>query len=259
MADNYYNPNFSGTGGHIDPNETDREKQERANMEVMGASSALMHANYENSFHTTGEEVTEQQYNMIIGVMLLYGFVVNAILCFALTKQVMRINPVALVVIYFAGMIIGMIVCRKTQNPVVSFIGYNLIVVPLGLFITPILAMYQISTIRYAFCVMAVCTLLMIGLANMYPVFFRSIGRMLFGCFLVAMLGEVIMWCVGLSSGIFDFVFVGLLMGYVGFDWAVAQNKRKTKANAIISAGLIFADMIYMLIRLLRILSKRNN
>ena len=261
MADqnNIYDPNRAATGGHIPAADPAQQNRERMSMEIMAASAAAMHANVENEYIGTGEEISTERYNTIIGVLLLYGFVVNAILCFVFTKQIMSMNYAILLAIYVVGMFAGMIICHKTENPVISFIGYNLIVVPLGLFITPFLSMYRITTIRYAFCVMGVCTLLMIGLAELYPQFFKGIGRMLLSCLIVGLVGEIVMWCVGLSSGIFDFAFVGILMGYIGYDWAVAQNKRKTTANAVLSAGLIFADMIYMLIRLLRILSSRKN
>lgn len=260
MADqnNNYNPGYVSAGGHIPTGTSPQEAQTRANVEMMTVPTALLHANVENAFSNEGDEISVEKYNTIIGVLLLYGFVVNAILCFIFTDPISSIHPIAMIAIYLIGVIAGMIICRRTENPVVSFIGYNLIVIPMGMFITPILAVYDITTIRYAFCIMGVCMMIMIGLSEMYPQFFRGIGRMLLSCLFVGLLGEVIMWCLGMTSGVFDFIFVGILMGYVGYDWALAQEKRKTTTNAVLSAGLIFSDLIYMLIRLIRILSSRN-
>jgi hypothetical protein len=253
-------------GGHIGPAEeqaaAEQKKQNQRTADILAATSGAMHASFSNIAATGTDEISTEKFNTIIAVMLFYGFAVNAILCFAFGDSIINLalgHPAAYLLIYFVGVIVGMIICRKTENPVVGFIGYNLIVVPMGIFITPFLQYSGIDTVRYAFCVMGVCMMLMIGLAQVYPKFFLSIGRMLFACLLIGLVGELVMWCLNLATGIFDFIFVGIFLGYIGFDWAVAQNYPKTKTSAIRAAYMIYVDLINLLIRLIRIISKERN
>ena len=53
-----------------------------------------------------------------------------------------------------------------------------------------------------------------------------------------------------------DYLVVLLFCGYVGFDWAKAQQYPKTLDNAVDSAADIYVDIIYLFLRILSILSK---
>ena len=265
MADqgnNYYFNGNMGTAADQQAAAQQQQQQSQRTADVLAATSGAMHVNLAELTAAGADEISEQKFNTIIAVMLLYGFAVNAILCFVLGDSILdmvTLHPFAYVGIYVVGVIVGMIICSKAENPVLGFIGYNLIVVPMGIFITPMLTLYDITTIQYAFCVMGVCMMLMIGLAQLYPKFFCSIGRMLFSCLVIGLLSEVILWCFGLTSGVFDFIFVGIFLAYIGYDWAVAQSSRKTSTNAIRAAYMIYVDLINLLIRLLRIISKNRN
>lgn len=261
--------NWNGNGyynGTPDGNNPNYDDQAKRNAELAAATSTALHSGFAGmnamaGTYTAGEldEISDQSYNMIIGAMLLYGFALNAIMCFVFGDQILKLNAATVMIAYIVGVIVGMIICNKTENPVVGFIGYNLIVVPMGLILTPYLKIAGIETVRYAFCVMGVIMMLMIGLAYLYPQFFKSIGRMLFSCLLIGLIAESVMWAFGNTSGVFDFFFVGIFAGYIGFDWAMAQSMTKTKSNAVRCAYMIYVDLINLLIRLIRILAKNRD
>ncbi|MCR5375354.1 MAG: Bax inhibitor-1 family protein [Lachnospiraceae bacterium] len=252
------------------------EQQQRQAEQMLAATSAMGHAGfgmnggagfaqpqgYAPGVPGAGDTITVQRYNMTIGAMLLYGFLVNAIMCFVFGDRIMSFAKEGLPVIvisYFVGSILGMVVCNKTENPVVGFIGYNLIVVPMGLFLTPLFSMFEFSTVRFAFCIMCVVTLVVIGLSYAYPQFFLSMGRTLLTLLVLGIVSELVLWLLGYSSGIFDFVFIAIFCGYIGYDWAIAQKQQKTTPNAIRCAYMMYVDMINLLIRLLRILAKNRD
>lgn len=252
------------------------EQQQRQAEQILAATSAMGHAGfamngsagfaqpqaYAPDVPGAGDTITVQRYNMTIGAMLLYGFLVNAIMCFVFGEKISTFAkdylPI-IVVAYIVGGLLGMVICSKTESPVVGFIGYNLIVVPMGLFLTPVFALFEFETIRFAFCIMCVVTLVVIGLAYAYPQFFVSMGRTLLTLLFVGLAGEFVLWLLGYSSGIFDFVFIAVFSGYIGYDWAIAQKQQKTTPNAIRCAYMMYVDMINLLIRLLRILAKNRD
>ncbi|MBO4685477.1 MAG: US12 family protein [Lachnospiraceae bacterium] len=254
------------------------EQQQRQAEQMIAATSLANHAGvmmtggvtytqsqgYAPDVPGAGDTITVQRYNLTIGAMLLYGFLVNAIMCFVFYDRIKDFadNHLPIIVAaYVVGALLGMVICSKSENPVVGFIGYNLIVVPMGLFLTPVLGTIQFETVRYAFCIMCVVTLVIIGLAYAYPQFFTSIGRTLLTLLFVGLAGEFVLFLLGsdYSSGIFDFVFIAIFCGYIGYDWAIAQKQQKTTPNAIRCAYMMYVDMINLLIRLLRILAKNRD
>ncbi len=220
-------------------------------------------AYYQQNTYIQRDEITPQTYNMIIGATLLYGFIINMIMVATCADFAMTMNPIAFLVVYFVMAIAGGLMVHKSENPVISFIGYNLIVIPMGLCLTIIINAYLYAgyetTIITAFLITAVVTLVMMGLGAMFPTFFLSIGRTLFVSLLITVVAELILYFVGIQLGIIDYVVVLIFCGYVGYDWAKANTQIKTVDNAIDSASELYVDIVNLFVRILRILARAND
>lgn len=220
-------------------------------------------AYYQQNTYIQRDEISPQTYNMIIGGVLLYGFIVNMIMVSCLGDFAMSMNPIAFTIAYFIMAIVGGFMVHKSDNPVISFIGYNLIVIPMGLCLTIIINAYLSagyeSTIITAFLITAVVTLVMMGLGAMFPTFFLSIGKTLCISLLITVVVELILFFVGIQLGIFDYIVVLIFCGYVGYDWAKANVQTKTVDNAIDSASELYVDIVNLFVRILRILARSNN
>ncbi len=220
-------------------------------------------AYYQQNTYIQRDEISPQTYNMIIGGVLLYGFIVNMIMVSCLGDFAASMNPIAFTIAYFVMALTGGFMVHKSDNPVISFIGYNLIVIPMGLCLTIIINAYLSagyeSTIITAFLITAVVTLVMMGLGAMFPTFFLSIGRTLFVSLLITVIAEIILYFVGIQLGIIDYVVVLIFCGYVGYDWAKANVQTKTVDNAIDSASELYVDIVNLFVRILRILARAND
>ena len=86
--------------------------------------------------------ISTRAYNLIMGGVVLYGLVVNAILCAFSSQIAANINPLVLLIGYIVLVIVGMVITRKSKNAIISFLGYNLICVPLGLVISVMVEAY---------------------------------------------------------------------------------------------------------------------
>ena len=83
-----------------------------------------------------GSIVSDRVYNLVIGLTLLWGFGVNYLMVKSIPfETVAGINPIVFFVGYLASCFFGVYLYRKSSNPLVSFIGYNFVVVPFGLII----------------------------------------------------------------------------------------------------------------------------
>ena len=199
---------------------------------------------YNNSYNagygSSAKIISSEMYNLVIGGVLLYGFIINAIMTAVFGDSIVSFvltNPIAFYIGYFILAIAGTFMVRKSDNPVVSFIGYNLMVVPIGMVIAVSVTLY--SAIGYnmvvaaAFGITAAVTLVMMIISSIYPDFFLSMGRTLGITLLITVVVEAIMLIAGASLGIIDYVVVAIFCLYVGYDWAKANAIEKTVTRLI--------------------------
>ncbi len=98
----------------------------------------------------------------------------------------------------------------------------------------------------------------MMMLGTMYPAFFLSIGRALFMALIAVIVVElVVVFFFKTHHTIIDYAVALIFCGYIGFDWARANQIPKTLDNAIDSAAALYMDIINLFLRLVRIMSDR--
>lgn len=220
---------------------------------------------YNQYDYGVSKEISPEAYNLVIGGTLLYGFLVNCFMvsfCFESVVSLIS-NPLLFYLAYFAMVIIGSMMVNKSINPVISFIGYNLIVIPLGMVLSLVLNTYAMagysSTITAAFGITAVVTLAMMFISSIFPNFFLSLGKTLFVTLLITIAVEIVLYFVGVGLGIIDYVVVLIFCGYIGYDWVRANRCVKTVDNAIDSAAELYVDIVNLFLRILRILARSQN
>lgn len=207
-----------------------------------------------------GVQLTENTYNLVIGVVLLWGILINIIMASTMMDLILSLNPIAVIVVYLVGSIGCAMVIYKSANPAVSFLGFTGLAIAMGLILTYIVSVYAKSDIAAAFRVTAIVTAIMIVLSTWKPQFFLSIGRGL----LIALVASVIVDLVGVlvfkqPMVLMDYVIALVFCGFIGFDWAKAQIYPKTLDNAIDSAADIYVDVVNLFIRILSIMGNKRD
>lgn len=224
--------------------------------------------NYNNGYSaSSGKLISTEAYNLIIGGVLLYGFIVNCIMTAVFSDSIMRFvisNPLLFYISYFVCAIAGTMMVRKSSNPVISFIGYNLVVVPIGVVISFTVTAYTMmeggSIVTASFAITAVVTLVMMFVSSLYPRVFLSMGRTLGITLLVTIVAELILTLI-MGSGalpIIDYIVVAIFCLYIGYDWAKANAVEKTADNAIDAACELYLDIVNLFLRIMRILARAN-
>lgn len=204
------------------------------------------------------ETLSPSVYNLALGGFVLYGFLINAFMVYALADKFAGINTWVFVILYFVCCIAGSLLARS-RNPVMSFLGYNLIVVPIGVMLCLFLPAYSMTAIMPAITVTAVIAGVMTLLSTAFPNVFLKMGRGLFISLIIGVIAQLVAALFGYAGTGFNWAFVILFSLYLGFDWARAQQYPKTLDNAIDSAMDIYLDLINIFIRLLEIFSKRDS
>lgn len=216
-------------------------------------------------------EISPVAYNAVIGGVLLYGFIIDALIV-ALFKgkaiTMMITNPtgyatnlIVMAVVYVVCCIVGSLLVHKSDNPVVSFVGFNLFAVPIGFILAyATIPFYSSGTIARAFVLTAIITGVMMLVATLLPDTFLSMGKTLFISLLVCIVVDLIaIFVFRIDLIVIDYAVTFIFALFVGYDWARANRCVKTVDNAVDCAAELYIDIINLFIRILSILARAND
>lgn len=214
-----------------------------------------------NADYSDATIITDRMYNMILCGTVLYGVLVNILLCKLVGNVYNYVNPIVFILAYFFLCIAGIAVARST-NPAMSFLGYNMIVVPVGLVISTAVECYggiSSSVVLYAFYYTALITAIMTCLAILYPQIFAQLGGFLFAGLIGILIVGLFSRFLGSTGYYYYSIFAAAIFSlYIGYDIYRSQQFEKTVDNAIDCAIDVYLDIANLFLRLLEILSARR-
>ncbi len=211
-----------------------------------------------------GSLVSDRVYNGIIIGVLLWGLLVNYILCSLFSTSILRVPTGVLTIGYLVLAFAGTIITVKSDNPAVSFLGYNMVVVPFGLVISyfvGLLGGIGTQVVTYAFLYTMLISVGMFACYLIAPQFFSKLGGSLLAVLGGLVLCELVLLFFRVDQVITDWVAAGIFSLYIGYDIYRSQQYPKTVDHAVDSALDIYMDIANLFIRLLIILarSKRDD
>ena len=214
--------------------------------------------------YNPGEEMSVSAYNAWLGGIVLYGLIMNIILCYALGERMIYAfarNPILFYITYLACCIIGILLSSKSDSALISFIGYNLVAVPIGFVISISVTIYggvDDPIVIQAFLITIVTTAFMVVLSMIKPEWFANIGPVLFISIIGLIIAEVILLILGVEQLWTAWIGAGIFSLYIGYDFYRSQMYNKTLNNAVDSALDIYLDVINLFLRILQILGSRG-
>lgn len=212
-----------------------------------------------NRKFTSCKRISPAAYNATIGLCLLWGFFVNWLLVVHIPPELLyEMNVWIFFIGYFTSCFLGIYLFNSSKKPLVSFIGYNFVVIPFGLVVNMVVSQYDEALVIEAIRVTASVTVIMMLLGSMFPVFFQRVSGALGVALLAVFIVELFqMFVLGIHHNWIDWVVATIFCGYIGYDWGRANQIPKTLDNAIDSAAALYMDIINLFLRILRILARR--
>jgi len=221
-----------------------------------------------NSFHTfsTGvfnrtweDALTEQKFYWIIALCLARWFGLTAY--FANLSLEIGFNPDRLTAL-LVGLVIPIawiFIAIKSNNRIISFIGYNMVVIPFWFTMWPIVDQYSPDVVRNAMWLTACITILMWWLWISYPNLFKKLWWIL----AIALLCLIVVWIAGifipwLNLTFFDYIGAWIFSLYIWYDMYRASSMQKTIDNAVDLCIDFYLDIINLFIELLKIMWRKN-
>ena len=130
------------------------------------------------------DRLTLRSYNLVITAVLAYGLLLNAVIVSAFAPQIAAffagVSPWMWLLAYLVPTIVGVIMAARSANPFVSFVGYNLVVIPIGLLLALVIPGVSPAVVSKAMLLTAMVTATMMVLAVVHPRVFLGMGRTLF-------------------------------------------------------------------------------
>ena len=207
------------------------------------------------------EEISVKAYNGVIGCVLIYGLLVNVLMCYIFQDRVLYMKPGLLIAIQFIGCIVGSVMSSNSDNPIISFIGYNFVVIPMGLVVSACVALYGglgSEVVGQAFAITMLTTATMAAFSFAKPEWFERLGNVLFVGLFGLFIAEMVLIFVGADQLISSWIAAVLFSLYIGYDFYRAQQFPKTLDNAVDSALDVYMDVIILFLRILRILGSKG-
>ncbi len=225
------------------------------NASLMGEESSVFKRR-----ETTDALIGNGVYNLIIGMVLCWGFLINYLMVkYIPVETVYNIDGRLFLLGYFVLCFGGVYLFEKSSNPFVSFLGYNLVVIPFGFIINIVVSQYDSSLVMDAIRITGIVTAIMMLAGVLFPEFFKRISGTLTIALISVIIVELIeIFILGYHYGIIDWIVVIIFCGYIGYDWGRANVIPKTVDNAIDSAAALYMDIINLFLRILRILGRKR-
>ncbi len=212
------------------------------------------------SAESSGSIVSANVYNLTIGLVLSWGFFINWLIVKNVSYESLAgINPILFFIGYFAFCFLGVFIYTKSDNPFISFIGYNFVVVPFGLVVNLVVHAYDPALVIEAIRITGLVTVFMMVLGTLFPKFFQKIvGALTIALIAVIVIEMIEIFIFKTHHGIIDWVVALIFAGYIGYDWGRANRIPKTIDNAVDIAAALYMDIINLFLRILRILGGRR-
>ena len=209
--------------------------------------------------------IDDRAYNLVMGGVILYGLFANLLMCLYCTEWAVDFilsTGFFFYIIYFGMCVAGILISRKSDSPVISFLGSNLVVLPLGIVVAASVWIYGgagSSVVTQAVLYTGIITACMIALSTAFPGFFSRLGGILCAILLGVIISEMICMLLGIDQMITAWFGAGVFSLYIGYDFWKSQEYPKTVDNAVDSAVDIYIDIIGLFLRVLQILGNSRS
>ena len=218
----------------------------------------------ERNFVPEGEtELSERAFNLVIGGMLMWGFLLNYLTVALFGPQVISMvagmNPFVFLIGYFVLVLVGNALVVK-GGAGLSFIGYTLIAAPIGIVICMSLQGVPVGAVKSAVLITAIVTLSFMIAATLFPGFFLRLGRVLLFSLLFSLVGGLLSLLLFRGAGymLYSWISAGIFSLYIGYDWARANTCARTVDNAIDLSASLYLDIVNLFLRILEIMNRNR-
>ena len=199
--------------------------------------------------------MTRNVFYFVMGCVLAWGFTATYIV----STMTAGWQP-GIIMFLLVGLglpILGIFMSMKS-SALLSFIGFNLVVIGLSAILGPALAAYELAQpgiVPKAAMLTGIVTGVMAASGLLFPNFYRSIGGALFGALIALLAVLVVSMFVPALMGftVIHYLAAGLFALYIGYDMWRASKIPTTLDNAVDVCISLYLDVINLFMWILQI------
>ncbi|TAL36801.1 MAG: hypothetical protein EPN93_08275 [Spirochaetes bacterium] len=198
-------------------------------------------------------------FHLAVGAVFLWGLLVCGFVMHYVPPVVLDyINFTGLVLICLTLALIGIMMSGLSYSALTSFIGYNLVAIPLGLLIAPALPAHGENVINVsAFCIVFISAAMLLGLA--LPSIIDEFNRSLIAYSVIMIIMSLVdynfshilthkaEWVISLS-----------ICGYICVHWAYASRFEKSLDAAVDTGANLYMDLLKPAVKIAGLLSGKS-
>ena len=212
----------------------------------------------------SGKELTKRVYIGAVSGFTVFGLLLAIIV--ARATMTWTPNIVLYLLVGLGIPIAGVFITLGSDKPVISLVGYCMVIIGLGAITGPTIALYKTGVVMIALMATGGVSVLMSLVGILYPKSLESWGGYLFSALLAVLfvrVGQSIMAGFGVSESIWyvpwlEYGIAVLFSAYIVYDWNRALRLPRTLDNAVDCALAIFLDIINLFITILRIMGNKK-
>lgn len=206
-----------------------------------------------------GDTMTRSTFYFVMGCVLAWGFTATYMVSRMTTDWKPGIGEFLIVGL---GLPLVGIFASVSKSAFISFFGFNLVAIPFGATLGPLLAQYELATpgiVSEAAMLTGIVATVMAFSGFMFPNFYKSIGGILFGALLALVIVLVVSLFIPalMEFTVIHYLAAGLFALYVGYDMYRASEIPATLDNAVDVCISLYLDIINLFLWILRILGKK--
>ena len=202
-----------------------------------------------------GDTITgSSTFYLVLALSLIWGLLATGLSA----EYAVNINFVPSGYLTFLGIglvipMIGVFISQSTDNAIVSFLGYHLIIIPFGFLLGPVVHKFSPDVVRNACYLTAIVTGIMGILGIAIPQFFSKIGGALFAALIGLLIVRILQIFIPAmaSWGFIEYISAGIFSLYIGYDMYRASAIEKTVSNAIQVSVALYLDIINLFLSFL--------
>ncbi len=208
--------------------------------------------------NTRIDTISANSFYAILGLCICWGLGLTAYLANHFATMNIKMNTATIflaLIVSFAGVYAS----ARSDNMIVSFIGYNMIILPFGIILAPVVNKFSPDIIRDASALTLGIAVIMMIAGILLPKVFEHLG----GALLIALIGLLIIRVVQIfvpafNFGIIDYIAAAIFSLYIGYDMYRASNIGYTADNAVDVAVQLYLDILNLFLNILSILGRKK-
>lgn len=213
------------------------------------------------AFERTGKSaISEREFYFYLTISVLWGLIATATT--ASYAASIGYYPSGLGILFIGLLIpfLGIMLSATSDNPLVSFIGYNMITIPFGFILGPVLNIYSAGVVAKAFGMTALITFVMGFLGVAYPNVFKDMGGALFTALLGLLVVRIMQIFIPALAAltIVDYIAALIFSLYIAYDMYRASVVARTIDNAIDISVALYLDIVNLFLTLLKIYANKD-